>query len=139
MLIQKKELKEEHSSFFVCIWDRIDKIYLFDSLELTFQNIVENTLLLKGENAIIYLHIPWPKIHVSGLVFTSTKTVGVHTTNTNKSAMLKFIRKIFVEFRMSFVFIITIGTYNPSPNHRILNYNEGKREIGRNRKEEKTE
>lgn len=60
---------------------------------------------------LIYLHIPWPKIQVSGLVFTSTKTVGVHTTNTNKSAMLKFIRKIFVEFRMSFVFIITIGTY----------------------------
>lgn len=64
-----------------------------------------------SENAINYLHIPWPKIQVSGLVFTSTKTVGVHTTNTNKSAMLKFIRKMFVEFRMSFVFIITIGTY----------------------------
>lgn len=57
-----------------------------------------------------YLHIPWPKIHVSGFVLTSTKTVGVHTTKTNKSAILKFIKKIFVEFRMSFVFIITIGT-----------------------------
>lgn len=80
------------------------------------------------ENTIIYLHIPWPKIHVSGFVFTSTKTVGVHTTNTNKSAMLKFIRKIFVEFRMSFVFIITIGTYNPSPNLQQRERKTGERE-----------
>lgn len=66
----------------------------------------------------INLHISCPKTHVSGRVFTSTSTVGVQTNNTSKSAMLKFVRKIFVEFRISFVFNITIGTYKSSTNKK---------------------
>lgn len=54
--------------------------------------------------------MPCPRIHVSGFVLTSTSTVGVHTTSTNRSAMLRLIRKMFVEFRISFVFIMTMGT-----------------------------
>lgn len=38
------------------------------------------------------------------------KTVGVQISKTSRSATLRFIKKMFVEFRMSFVFKITIGT-----------------------------
>lgn len=57
------------------------------------------------------LHISSPKTHVSGLVLTSTKTVGVQTNKTKRSAILKFVRNMLVELRISFVFSITIGTY----------------------------
>lgn len=64
----------------------------------------------EGHKTVKHLHISCPRTQVSGRVFTSTSTVGVHTNNTSKSAMLKFVRKIFVEFRISLVFNITIGT-----------------------------
>lgn len=55
---------------------------------------------------------------VSGFELTSTRTVGVHTNNTNKSAMLKFVRKMFVEFRMSLVRMITMGTWHKEDGRR---------------------
>lgn len=57
-----------------------------------------------------YLHISCPSTQVSGGVFTSTSTVGVQTSNTSKSAILRLVRNMFVELRISFVFNITIGT-----------------------------
>lgn len=59
----------------------------------------------------INLHISWPSTHVSGFELTSTNTVGVHTSKTSRSAILKFVKKMFVEFRMSFVFSMTMGTF----------------------------
>lgn len=46
------------------------------------------------------------------------KAVGVQISSTNKSATLRFIRKMLVEFRMSFVFKITIGTCRVSMTER---------------------
>lgn len=62
-----------------------------------------------------------PNTHVSGLEFTSTSTVGVHTNNTIKSATLKFTKNIFVLFLISFVLNITIGTITlpTTPKHII--------------------
>lgn len=62
-----------------------------------------------------------PMTQVSGFELTSTRTVGVHTNRTNKSAMLKFVRKMFVEFRMSFVLRITIGTWEGKGKNLLLN------------------
>ena len=59
---------------------------------------------------MLYSHISCPSTHVSGLVLTSTSTVGVHTSSTIRSATLRFIRKMLVELRMSFVLRITMGT-----------------------------
>lgn len=56
------------------------------------------------------LHILSPRTHVSDRVLSSTRTVGVHIKSTSRSATDKFIKKILVEFLMSFVFKITIGT-----------------------------
>lgn len=67
--------------------------------------------LLKKRKQKKNLHISSPKTHVSGLVLTSTKTVGVQTNKTKRSAILKFVRNMLVELRISFVFSITIGTY----------------------------
>lgn len=67
-------------------------------------------ILRESGNVIRDLHILSPRTHTSGAVLTSTSTVGVHINKTRRSATDKFIKKIFVEFRMSFVFKITIGT-----------------------------
>lgn len=57
-----------------------------------------------------YLHISSPRTQVSGGEFTSTSTVGVQTRSTIRSARLRFIRKTFVEFLMSFDLKMTMGT-----------------------------
>lgn len=56
------------------------------------------------------LHISCPKTHVSGFELTSTRTVGVQMRRTRRSAILKLVKKMFVEFRISFVFMMTMGT-----------------------------
>lgn len=57
------------------------------------------------------LHKCGPRTHVSGFsVLTSTMKVGAHKRITDKSAMLKLVKKIFVEFLISLVLIITMGT-----------------------------
>jgi len=58
----------------------------------------------------IHSHISCPRTQVSGRVLTSTRTVGVQTSSTSRSAMLRLVRKMFVELRISFVFTITMGT-----------------------------
>lgn len=77
--------------------------------------VICEPFLYPANNQLVYcqyLHISSPNTHVSGLVLTSTKTVGVQISSTNKSAMLRFVKKMFVELRISFVFRMTIGTFN---------------------------
>lgn len=67
-------------------------------------------LLLQPNRARIYSHIDSPKTQVSGFECNSTKTVGMQTSNTSKSAMDKLIRNKLVELRKCLVLTTTIGT-----------------------------
>ena len=57
-----------------------------------------------------YLHNVSPNGQTSGLECNSISTVGIHIISTNRSAMLRLIRKILVELRSSLVLKTTIGT-----------------------------
>lgn len=56
------------------------------------------------------LHMCSPSSQISGPEFTSTRTVGVQIKRTQRSATLRFTRKMFVLFRMSLPRNTTIGT-----------------------------
>lgn len=51
-----------------------------------------------------------PRIQTSGLLWSSMRTVGIQTTITSRSAILKFIRNKLVELHMSLVRHTTNGT-----------------------------
>lgn len=58
----------------------------------------------------IDLHIKSPKYHVSGCVCSSMRTVGELINRMSRSAILRFMRNMFVEFLRSLVFSTTNGT-----------------------------
>lgn len=58
----------------------------------------------------MHLHMDSPSGQTFGPELTSTRTVGVQNNNTHKSATLKFTRKKFVLFLMSFPRNTTNGT-----------------------------
>lgn len=57
-----------------------------------------------------YLHIGSPKSQVSGLEWSSMRTVGMQTISTNRSAIDRLMRNKLVEFLKYFVLITTNGT-----------------------------
>lgn len=92
-------------------------------LEKNKQTTVDPLLPSKQRNKKwVNLHMVSPRVHTSGLEWSSMKTVGMHTMRTSRSATLKLIRNTLVELvHSSRVLHTTKGTSRlpVTPNSRM--------------------